>query len=701
MNKEPLGLYLLRFFMGGMLFIFLLMLYWSSNLAESDLKAIRSDVSQIKSDLADLHTTLGQLKNGAVQFKNSPSFQDDLSVETHMDESLPNLLKEDPFFQTTLPQILGNLFKYKGVFHRAELGKPENLHPFSHWRVVSSLRALCVPSVARLQFGKYETLAPDLAIRMEKRKDKETGLTEFWVFLRKDLYWQPLHANLFSEEIRLAPHFMQKHPVTAHDFKFYYDAMMNPYNQEAGAVSGRTYYSDVDSVRVIDDLTFVVRWKGEPIKEADGKITYKPKYVSAQLTSGLNPLPRFVYQYFPDGKKIIEDDTDPETYRKNPVWGQNFSHHWAKNIIVGCGPWIFEQMTDRLVKFKRNPNYFSPYDALAEGIEIQFKDTSDAMWQLFKVNQLDYYEIRPEQLSELDVFINSPQYKAQIKETSSNEINRLDFLSRAYSYVGWNQAKPYFKSKKVRQALTMAIDRKRIISQILNNMGVEITGTFYINSPAYDPSIKPWPFDLRKAKQLLEEDGWYDSDGDGTIDKNIDGKIVPFRFNLMYYVKGHTGKAIAEFISTGLKEIGIDCRLQGVDIADLSAAFENKSFDAIMMAWSLGTPPDDPKQLWYSKDSGEKGSSNAIGFSNPEADSIIEKLIYESDPQKRTQLYHQFDAILHEEAPYTFLFTPKVAMLYRNYLQNVFIPADRQDLIPGANVGEPDSAIFWLKRDSE
>ena len=48
-------------------------------------------------------------------------------------------------------------------------------------------------------------------------------------------------------------------------------------------------------------------------------------------------------------------------------------------------------------------------------------------------------------------------------------------------------------------------------------------------------------------------------------------------------------------------------------------------------------------------------------------------------PKKRIELYHRFDAIIYEEAPYTFLYAPKVTIAYRDYLQNVFIPADRQD----------------------
>jgi peptide/nickel transport system substrate-binding protein len=199
-----------------------------------------------------------------------------------------------------------------------------------------------------------------------------------------------------------------------------------------------------------------------------------------------------------------------------------------------------------------------------------------------------------------------------------------------------------------------------------------------------------------QAKHLLEEEGWYDRSGNGVIEKEINGEIVPFVFKLTYYVKNPTTKSICEYISTALKDVGIKCLLNGVDIADLSASMDDKSFDAYYLGWVLGAPPEDIRQIWYSKGAKEKGSSNSIGFSNPEVDKLVEALEFEDNVEKRNQLYHRFDAIIHEEAPYTFLFTPKIAMLYRENVHNVFLPIDRQDLVPGADVAEPDSSIFWL-----
>lgn len=660
------------------------MLYWSSLSMEKDIKTILRAVN----DRTQWRQEQPALSSSAAKTVNRQ--------RPHIDTSLPNMLLDDPFYTNILPQLLGASFSPLGVFQHATIGRPNNLHPFSNWSQVAAWRGQCSLPLATMQFGKYETLAPALAMKMEDRSIADTEAREFWLHLRDDVYWQPLKSTMFSEEIGLAPQFMEKHPVTAHDIVFYWQALMNPHVAEAGAVSLRTYYSGIEEIKALDDWTLVVRWHSDPVVDQNGKMHQKIKYLAKSLTAGLVPLPSFVYKYFADGSKIVEDDSDPQTYLTSALWANNFSTHWASNIIVSCGPWKFEGMTDREISFLRNDEYFNRYSALALGEVVDFKETTDAIWQQFKSNKLDSYALQPNQLSEWSEFQHSELYQTQ--QAQGQGIKRLDYLGRSYTYVGWNNSKPLFARKKVRQALTMAIDRERIVAQNLNGLGMQITCPFDPHSPSYDASIKPWPFDLQSARRFLAEEGWFDKDGDGIIDKEFDGQRIPFRFTLTYYVKNEVTKALCEYIASALKELAIDCNLNGVDIADLSAAFDDKSFDAICLGWALGDPPEDPKQLWYSAGAHEKGSSNAIGFANSEVDTIIDALEYEYDKEKRIELYHRFDRIIHEEAPYTFLYAPKAAFLYRDYLQNVFIPVDRQDLIPGANVAIPDSSIFWIKK---
>ena len=689
MKKEPLILYLLRFVFSLLLFALMAMLYWSSLLVEEDLKSIHEDLRNIKKELQSINEKKEIFSQYAVPLSKRIKEQEEVSLSSDS-----NLLTPDLFYTTTLPKLLGPNFKPSGIRRLATIGKPNNLNPFNAFHEIASWNRLCVGSLVAQHFGIYETYAPSLATSMELRHENEE-YPEYWFRLRKDVYWEPINPQWLSNNVELASQFQERHQVTAHDFKFYYDVVMNPHIEAPLAITTRAYFEGIEEIKVIDDFTLCIRWKAKKVVDEKGQEKYQLKYMSKEISGGLSPLPRFVYQYFADGTKILEEDSDENTYRTNSIWAQNFPHHWAQNIIVSCGAWIFDGLSDREIKFKRNPNYYDPLEALTEAIEYKFTDSIDAFWNDFKIGQIDSLTLQPSQLSELDLFMKSDIYQKQLKEGKG--ISKLNFLARQYWYVAWNELRPFFNSKKVRQALTMAINRERIIRQTLYGMGIQTTGTFFPLSPSYDKSIKPYPFDKDRARQLLYEEGWSDSSGTGVLEKVIDGKMTPFRFYLTYFIKNPETKAICEFVSTSLREIGIDCILRGVDVADLSAAVENRDFDALSMAWTLGTPPEDPKQLWYSPSKNERGSSNFIHFSNKEVDEIIEKLEYENNQEKRIDLYHRFSKIIYDEAPYVFLFTPKSNFVYRDYLQNVFIPADRQDLIPGANVGDPQSTIFSIK----
>jgi len=669
----------------GCLVLFLLFLsQWSLNLIEEDLKQLRTELDKLYRQNDDLSLKLSQF--ASLTYKEMGAKQ-----REHIQSSYRNLLTEDPYYITTLPSQLGEGFRPKGMRKEAIIGIPKNLHPFNGFKDVSTMHSMCTPSLAQQHFGKFETFAPDLALKIEERpREDNPELTEYWVHLREDIYWEPLNQSHFPKQLTLSPLFFIKQPVTAYDFKFYYDAVMNPYISEAKAASLRTYLFDIEKFKVIDEKTFVIAWRAYETEEG----SRRSKYSALSLTASLQPLPCFVYQYFADGTKILEDDHDPSTYRTNSIWAQNFTHHWAKNTIVSCGPYLFDGMNDEGIYFTRNPNYHNPYAVLTERVHFLFKESSDSVWQEFKAGNLDHCVLSPNQMAELSNFLSSPEYQRQKKQGLG--IQTIDYIDRCFYYIGWNLESELFSSPKVRKAMTYAIDRRRIIEQNLNQMALAITGPLFPYSSAYDSSIEGLPFSLDDAKRLLEEEGWVDHDGDGIRDKVIAGQVVPFQFRLNYFIKSFSTKVIAEYIAATMRSIGILCQPYGLDITDLSRNFDDKTFDAIFMGWKLGAPPDDPRQIWHSSGAKEKGSSNAIGYANMQVDQIIERLNFESDPAKRAQLYHTFHQIIHEENPYTFLYTPKVRLLYRDSLKNVFIPRDRQDLVPGADVSEPSMQAAWI-----
>lgn len=668
-------------------FLLLCLIYWSSVLVEERLQVIEKDLQELKGGHFNSQITPQVESKSAV------------AVRTHIDPSLPNLLEVDPFYEKTLPEMLGKDFPFWGTRKTVAITRPDNLSPFSNWSDVVTWQRYCQVNVAESKFGFFEHYCVGAALKVEERKVPDSHDVEYWVHLRENIVWQPLSQEWFPSQIVLAPHFLKKHPVTASDFKLQYDVIMNPFIATQAAVVVREFYADIVNVRVIDPLTFVVRWKTHPFTTSDGKEEYRPRYTAKNMVFGFSPLAGFVYLYYPDGKKIVEDDHDPDVYRNNSTFAQNFTEHWAKNVIPSCGPMRFDGMSDQMIKFVKNPDHYQPLDCLFQGLTCEFKQSMENVWLTFKQGGLDSYNLQPDHILEFENFIKSPAYLTQVE--NGLKINRLDYVARQFVYIGWNSARPLFSSSKTRRAMTLAIDRTRIIERILNGMGVEVTCPFYQSSPAYDHAIVPLPYDPVKARRLLEEEGFADLDGDGFLEKKTETGLVRFEFALTYFVKDPTTKAICEYIATALKEIGVKCNLNGVDIADISAIFDDKNFDAYYLSWVGGDPPEDLTQLWHSSGAKEKGSSNAIGFANAEVDQIINSLNFEYDRKKRIELYHRFCQIFQEELPYTLLFTPKTSLLYREYLQNVFLPKDRQDLVPGAIVGEPQPTIYWLKERKE
>lgn len=667
-------------------FLLLFLTWWSSSLLEEKVRLLQNQLTQVK----EQHSP--PLLEQKPQKKLTKTPFQETSALSLADNRLPNLLKNDPFFEKTLPRLIENKSAFKGIRREALFGRPENLHPFNAFKDISQLVSMCSGSVANLQFGRYETMTPELAIKMEARPQKENPhLIEYWIHLRDDLYWEPLDPAFFPPGFELAPWFQKRHPVTAYDFKFYYDAVMNPYISEPKAVALRSYYAEIESFEVINPLTFVIKWQAFKPPSGEEKV----KYSSLSLTGSLMPLASFVYQYFSDGEKIVEDDSALDTYRNDSIWAQNFSHHWAKNVIPSCGPYLFAGMTDEGITLKRNPNYYQSNAVLVEGVQYKFKESSDAIWQEFKAGALDLCLLSPNQELEFEQFLKSPMYQKQKEQ--GNQIHTLEYVDRCFFYIGWNCNSPFFKNAQVRKAMTLAIDRSRIIEQNLAGHAVAITGPLFCQSQEYNKSLYPWPYDPSLASRILDEEGWLDYDGDGIREKKFDGKNVRFSFKLCYLVKSLTSKIIAQYVATALQNVGVQCEPYGMDIADLSRQFDEKGFDALCMGWKLGTPPSDPRQIWHSDGAKIKGSSNAIGFVNHEVDQIIEQLNYEDDQTKRAALYHRFHKILHEECPYTFLYTPKARLVYRDRLRNLFIPSERQDLIPGADIPEPSYHVTWLK----
>ncbi len=419
--------------------------------------------------------------------------------------------------------------------------------------------------------------------------------------------------------------------LTADDIIFSYKKIMDP---KVDSPHLRNYYRDIKKVEKLDKYTV--------------RFTYsKPYFLALEICGGMPIVPKHIFK------------------------GKDFNTHPNNRHPIGTGPYIFEKWdTGKEIVIKRNPNYWGKKSNIDK---IVFKIITDdtVRLQLLKRGDIDLAGLRPIQW---------------VKQTSSTRFNtklrKLKYYTPNYNFIAWNLKKVYFKNRDVREALTHLINRKAILKNILYNLGNITTGPFYFFSKYYDKSVKPYKYNVKKAKKLLKKAGWRDSNNDGVLDK--DG--IKFEFTFLISSGSKFAEQLATIVKQNFQKAGIVVNIKSLEWATFIQQLDNRTFDAVTLGWSMGVEQD-PYQIWHSSQA-EKGS-NFVGFKNKRVDELIIKGRREFNKAKRIQMYKEIHRILHREQPYTFLFCNMSLIAVSRRFQNTKV----YNLYPGIDVTE-----WWVPK---
>jgi len=249
--------------------------------------------------------------------------------------------------------------------------------------------------------------------------------------------------------------------------------------------------------------------------------------------------------------------------------------------------------------------------------------------------------------------LNPLQYlrKSETRRIKEN-YRKFRYPANAFTYLGYNLASPLFSDKKVRQALAYAIDRQSIIDGVLMGLGQPCTGPFSYVSWAYNPKIRPYPYDPERAKRMLEEAGWKNMNSDGVREK--DGR--PFQFTILTNQGNGERIKASEIMQQNFKKVGIDAKIRVMEWQAFLEQIDKRSFDAIILGWSMSRDPD-LYDIWHSSKT-KKGEYNFIGYKNAEVDRLLVAGRRTFDVEKRKKIYYRIHEILADEQPYAFLYVP-------------------------------------------
>jgi peptide/nickel transport system substrate-binding protein len=387
-------------------------------------------------------------------------------------------------------------------------------------------------------------------------------------------------------------------PFNARDVEFTWKL----YTDKKTPTAYATDFLKAKQFRVIDDYTL--------------EVTYDRAYAPALGSWGQAVHPRHLLE----GKEVTE----------SPL----------KRHPIGTGPYKFrEWKTGEKIMLDANPDYCEGKPYISRTMTRIIPDPATMFLEL-KASRIDMMSLSP------------LQYTRQTATTWFNEnFQKYKYLQFGYTYMGYNLQDSKFKDKRIRQAITMAIDRKGIVEGILLGLGVVAHTPYKPDSYWYNPNVRQFPYDPERAKQLLAEAGWKDTDNDGILEK--DGK--PFHFTIITNQGNEIRKNTATIVQRDLKRIGIKVKIRVVEWAAFLKNFINKrNFEVCLLGWGSG---QDPNQIdiWNSKKTGER-ELNFVHYQNPEVDHLLEEGAATYDRAERKKFYDRFQEIIAEDQPYTFLY---------------------------------------------
>lgn len=427
-------------------------------------------------------------------------------------------------------------------------------------------------------------------LKYDKNLELEGDLAESWTI--------SADQKTITFKLKPALKWADNQPLTSADVLFTWQAVTD----EKTASPYAADYQLVKKAEAPDPLTF--------------RITYDQAYAPAlDSWAGLQILPKHLLQ---------GQDLHTTTFARKPIG----SHYYQ----------LDRWQHGEYIQLSRNPNAVLGQAKIQQLITRIIPDNSAQFLELMADN-IDYMGLDPIKYSRI----------IPARPALQRQLALYKELGNSYTYLGFNLKRKPFDDNRVRRAINYAIDKQEIIDGVYLGLGINIASPYKPGTRWSNPDLAPYPYDPEKARTLLKEAGFKDTNGDGIIER--DGK--PFAFEIITNQNKEREKS-AVLIQRRLKEIGIDVNIRAIEWASFISRFiKTGDFDAVVLGWGLGLDPDQ-YNIWHSSQQAP-GQFNFIGYRNPAVDDLLERGRLELNPDKRMKIYHEFARLLLEDSPIVYL----------------------------------------------
>ncbi|UCD16118.1 MAG: ABC transporter substrate-binding protein [Candidatus Omnitrophota bacterium] len=352
--------------------------------------------------------------------------------------------------------------------------------------------------------------------------------------------------------------------------------------------------------------------------------------------------------------------------------------------IVGTGPFCLKKyLPSETVVLERNPFYWKKDSCAAslpylEGVVFTILSNSDTALLKFLEGEIDYYSLRPQDLAILGpqqvkdnftIYNAGPSFGSNFLVLNQNpQTNPLTNREYVKNYkLNW------FGDKRFRQAISFAINRQKIIKIVMNGLGVE---QYSCLSPAnksfYTSGVQEYPYNPQKARQLLSDMGFIDTNANGTLQDKDGNKL---EINFFTNADNTERVQIATLVKKDLEDLGIKINFLPLDfnnlVSKLTATYD---WEMVLIGLTGGIEPYFGKNVWSYKGNLHmwNPSGKPIAKFEKEIEDIFNLSARTLDKEERRKLFFRWQKIVSREQPLIYTVIPNSLYAVRDKFGNLY-----------------------------
>jgi peptide/nickel transport system substrate-binding protein len=396
---------------------------------------------------------------------------------------------------------------------------------------------------------------------------------------------------------------------------------------------------------------------GEPITSDDFRFTYEMTVDARNAVASVYPYDRLTGVETPDERTVVVTFDEPFAGWQGALWRGLLPAHvlrpvfeaegtldnaeWNRKPTVGCGPYVFDRWEpNSFARFVANDEYWRGLPKIEE-IRIRFVLDDASVIAALKAGQgdlgtfVDFSQIPTLQQAGLDVgevFVGS------------NE--------GLYFYLDAQNGHPALQDVRVRQAIALAIDRTAICRDLLLGLA-QPAETDWDNTPWVDPTLAPWPYDPERARTLLDDAGWVDSNGDGVRDRDGVELILTYGTTTR-----EIRRAVQDVVRQQLATVGIQVDVLNAESDLFFAGYDQDGpaatgqYDLFQYSQQPLAFPDPDIPEWLCSEIPSDASPEGTNWQavcDPELDALFRSQATQVDLAQRQQTFYQITRLIHDK----------------------------------------------------